>query len=330
MKGMTDTDEAQTETTPSVRRLDLTSTESGEVAGVAEAILTQNQGRAFTAYVEAVRIAAENLPPRLRRFLVESRVIESEVFLVSGLPLSSDLAPTPAGWVAAEQLGAGLAEELVLLLCGSLVGDPFSWSTQQKGRLVHDVCPSPNAERSLTSASSRAALSLHTEDVHHPCRADYVSLMCLRNPDATATSVVGIDAVTLPPRIRRILREDRFEFHPDHSHAGDELVRSESGPVLFGPSERPYLRFDADFVSGNDKDAADAVRQTAECLDATVEQVVLQPGDMVFLDNYRVVHGRHSFVPRYDGTDRWLKRINLARDIRRTFRKSGSLSRVVG
>ncbi|QMU70179.1 hypothetical protein GXP74_20055 [Streptacidiphilus sp. P02-A3a] len=34
------------------------------------------------------------------------------------------------------------------------------------------------------------------------------------------------------------------------------------------------------------------------------EKVVLEPGDAIFLDNYRVVHGREPFQPRYDGTDR--------------------------
>jgi alpha-ketoglutarate-dependent taurine dioxygenase len=35
---------------------------------------------------------------------------------------------------------------------------------------------------------------------------------------------------------------------------------------------------------------------------------VLQAGDVLVIDNERAVHGRTPFVPRYDGTDRWLKR----------------------
>ncbi|MBJ7505663.1 MAG: TauD/TfdA family dioxygenase, partial [Ilumatobacteraceae bacterium] len=29
---------------------------------------------------------------------------------------------------------------------------------------------------------------------------------------------------------------------------------------------------------------------------------------ILVIDNHRAVHGRTSFTPRYDGTDRWLKR----------------------
>ncbi|KOV84203.1 hypothetical protein ADL01_08735 [Streptomyces sp. NRRL WC-3618] len=39
--------------------------------------------------------------------------------------------------------------------------------------------------------------------------------------------------------------------------------------------------------------------------------VPLEPGMRCFIDNYRAVHGRASFQARYDGTDRWLKRVSI-------------------
>lgn len=33
------------------------------------------------------------------------------------------------------------------------------------------------------------------------------------------------------------------------------------------------------------------------------------PGDLTLIDNDVAVHGRIPFRPRYDGTDRWLKRV---------------------
>jgi alpha-ketoglutarate-dependent taurine dioxygenase len=50
----------------------------------------------------------------------------------------------------------------------------------------------------------------------------------------------------------------------------------------------------------------------------------MESGDFCFLDNYRVVHGRKPFKARHDGTDRWLKRVNVVRDLRksRTARQS--------
>ena len=39
--------------------------------------------------------------------------------------------------------------------------------------------------------------------------------------------------------------------------------------------------------------------------------VSLRAGEVLVIDNDVIVHGRVPFTPRYDGTDRWLKRINV-------------------
>jgi alpha-ketoglutarate-dependent taurine dioxygenase len=42
--------------------------------------------------------------------------------------------------------------------------------------------------------------------------------------------------------------------------------------------------------------------------------VVLRPGEMILIDNGRAVHGRRPFKPTYSGRDRWLKRVNVAKE----------------
>jgi Fe(II)/alpha-ketoglutarate-dependent arginine beta-hydroxylase len=279
----------------------------------------------------------------VRQFLVAARAAERPVFSVAGLPLDEDLVPTPPNWPVAEKEGAAIREELVLLLVASVVGDPFGWRGQQNGRLVHDVCPGRGQEAALTSASSRLPLALHTEDVFHPCRGDYVALLCLRNPDQVGTTVAGLDTGRLPEETRRILHQHRFRFFPDDSHAespeygGGPLPDAEArphevAPVLFGPPEDPYLRIDADFSRPEPGDgrAGEALRECAQLLAESARRIVLSPGELAFLDNYRVVHGRDRFTPRYDGTDRWLKRTSVARDLRRAYAHTGSRSRVLG
>jgi Fe(II)/alpha-ketoglutarate-dependent arginine beta-hydroxylase len=321
-------------------RIVLTRTESEEIESLAMEVLAGLDRWDPPSFVDDARLIAEHLPLRLRQFLVNARYVESDVFVVSGLPVDPSLAPTPPGWDAAAKTGAGYRDELVFMLCSAIVGDPMCWATQQGGKLIHDVCPSRGMEHSLTSASSTTQLSLHTEDVHHPCRSDYVSLFCLRNPDAVGTTFARVGALDLPTRIREVLMQDRFHFHPDDSHTGAEprnlsgsgrfaRPQASSGPVIFGPAEHPYLRFDIDFTSGDDDAAQEAIRVTDELMRASVERVVLEPGDAVFIDNYRVVHGREPFSPRYDGKDRWLKRMNLIRDIRRAYATSHVRSRVI-
>ncbi len=53
-------------------------------------------------------------------------------------------------------------------------------------------------------------------------------------------------------------------------------------------------------------------------IDKNSTGIVLLPGVCLFIDNYKAVYGRSSFKARFDGTDRWLKRVNIARDLRKS------------
>ncbi|UQA94002.1 TauD/TfdA family dioxygenase [Streptomyces halobius] len=321
----------------------LSDEEKSQIERIADDFIAGHPVWDLHAYADEVRIEAENLPVGLRRFLVGARAEEDAVIRVANLPVSEDLVATPPSWQIAEKEGAALREELVLLLVSSVLGDPFAWANQQNGRLVHDVCPSKGQEASLTSASSEMQLTLHTEDVFHTCRGDYVVLMCLRNLDRVGTTMARVDAVEFPEDVRQVLHQNRFRFYPDDSHvekarqdgdgpvALDERVH-EVASVLFGPEDDPYLRIDADFTSPlpGDAEAERAMNFAAERLAGATERVVLNPGEVAFIDNYRVIHGRDTFTPRYDGTDRWLKRTSLIRDLRRTYVHTRRRSRAVG
>ncbi|AUS81818.1 oxygenase [Actinoalloteichus sp. AHMU CJ021] len=325
-----------------MKRFELRSAERTEVRELTHHLLDTQERGDWDTDVEAITRAATGLPRRLREFLAGVRSAETDLSVISGLPVDDDLPPTPTGWDMAAKNQSGLAEELLLMLCSSPLGDPFSWATQQDGRLVHDICPSPGMENSLTSASSAKTLSLHTEDVFHPLRGDYVALLCLRNHDQVGTTVASVDTVAVPDSLEGLSRQPRFRFYPDDSHVakalptltagGDDIDRPHSaGSILFGPEQRPYLRFDRDFmdVAPGDDEAREAVEEWQTRLSTAAERVVLAPGDLVFVDNYRVVHGREPFAARYDGRDRWLKRVNLTRDVRRLYASSDRRSRVV-
>lgn len=317
-----------------MERLLLTQGEAAEIRELVNRVLSDNQPWEPVRFADRAASVAQLLPLRLRQFLTQVRAAEADVALVSGLPISPSLMPTPTGWELAAKTGAGEPEELLLLLCGTLVGEPFAWADQQSGRLVHDVCPTPGMERSATSASSQATLSLHTEDAYHSCRGDYLFLLCLRNPDAVGTTFVRVQTLPIPALTRQILATDRYRFDVDDSHVGSTAfgTGAEIGPILFGPEDDPYMRIDLDVITTavpDDTAAAAAVQAITTLLHDGRERLVLAPGDAVFIDNYRVVHGRDPFNPRYDGNDRWLKRLNLTRDLRRAYVTTRTRSRIL-
>ncbi|MFE7130856.1 TauD/TfdA family dioxygenase [Streptomyces sp. NPDC057638] len=318
-----------------MKRLVVETNERRQIERLVDAVLDEYGPWDPVQFVTHAKAVAESLPLRIRQFFRQVQSEETDVAVLSGLPLSQDLEPTPTGWDMAEKIGAGAREETVLMLCGAALGEPFAWGDQQHGRIVHDVCPAPGKERSETSGSSTAPLSLHTEDAFHQCRCDYVALSCLRNPDGIGTTVVRTDRLDLPPRLSEILSERRFHHRPDQSHIGPQGHSSgaaERDAILFGPPGSRYLRIDFDdtvAAEEGDHAAREAIAELHTYVSAAQEKVVLEPGDAIFLDNYRVVHGREPFEPRYDGTDRWLKRVNLIRDIRRVYIATESRSRVI-
>jgi Fe(II)/alpha-ketoglutarate-dependent arginine beta-hydroxylase len=265
------------------------------------------------------------------------------------------IGPTPEHWQLEPEISPVLREEILLILFGSLLGEPIAWATQQKGHIVHDIMPIKGMEQEQLGTGSEQLLWWHNEDAFHPYRGDYLSMMCLRNPDKVATTLASIDTVELSEEQIKLLFEPQFVIRPDESHLkknaaqidGDEsaedllcsayqgIERMNSAPekisVLYGSPSSPYLRIDPYFMDAVDDEAAQsALDALIKSIDEVLVDVVLKPGELLFIDNYKTVHGRKPFKAKYDGNDRWLKRINITKDLRKSRNaRTSCLSRVI-
>jgi Fe(II)/alpha-ketoglutarate-dependent arginine beta-hydroxylase len=309
-------------------------------------------------YFRAVALACHKLPDRLRSFLRDRRGQEDfPAFTLAGIAIDdSAIGPTPDGWGNQPDQRSTAVETTWLALCGSVLGDLFGWATQQDGAIVHDIVPTPADEHSQVGSSSAELLWWHTEEAFHALRCDYLGLLCLRNDDGVPTTISSLDGIELPADVRSVLFEPRFQIRPDDSHlasrrcrpqlpAGKEadLMRAAERRIaqmnkrprrvalLSGDFDAPYLSIDPFYTEiPGDAGARSAFCALCQALESQLTEIVLRPGEILFVDNYRAVHGRKPFRARYDGTDRWLKRINVSRDLRksRAFRVSSD-SRII-
>ncbi|TMR99666.1 arginine beta-hydroxylase, Fe(II)/alpha-ketoglutarate-dependent [Nonomuraea basaltis] len=289
-------------------------------------------------------VLAQSLPVHVLEFLEEFRIGEpSALCVISGLDIDEgQLGPTPTHWRDSQFNSPAFAQEVFFLLCGSVLGDVFGWATQQDGRIMHDVLPIKGHENYEIGSNSLQHLSWHTEDAFHPCRGDYVALMCLKNPDAVETMVCDAADLDWSAVDVEALFEAEFTQMPDNSHqpqnatqsTGDPTVdrlRARSfaliqswndhpakRPILFGDRDKPYMALDPYHMrtEGWPERSLAAFQGLCDQIEANMKDVILRPGDCVFIDNFRAVHGRKSFRPRYDGSDRWLKRLNVTRNLR--------------
>ncbi|MGW0391215.1 guanitoxin biosynthesis L-enduracididine beta-hydroxylase GntD [Streptomyces sp. NPDC003042] len=283
--------------------------------------------------------AEDLLPPGLRSFLLSYRRTErSAAALVHGFPVDdAELGPTPDHWREAIRGKAAGEQALWLALCGMVLGDPFGWVTLQEGRIIQNILPIRGDEDRQSGYGSESLLEFHTEDGFHPNRCDYLLLLGLRNSDRVPTIIASVGDIRLDDRDRAVLAEARFHILPDTEHIRqletaapghpalarlyDMVDRPTPTAVLFGDRLNPYLRIDRPFmhVGSGDAPAEAALDRLMAELQRVQQDIAVGPGSMLLVDNYRAVHGRRPFTARYDGTDRWLKKLTVSRNLRRNF-----------
>jgi L-asparagine oxygenase len=269
-----------------------------------------------------VEIAARALPTRLLSRLVGFRVAGNRqgMLLIRSLPIGGPLPPTPAGGYLPSWPTAGRST-LAQLAVMSVLGHVIAYADEKRGGLVQDICPAAGQEYRQENTGSML-LELHTENGFHPFRPEIISLMCLRGDHertaATVTACIKSVLSVLPDSVLRALREPIYRIRFSTSFVGlDEPARYSSPiPVLSGPDDDPDLRVDFHAMETMRPDGAEAFEALREAMTAALIGVVLEPGDLLVVDNRVAVHGRTGFVPRYDGEDRWLRRCFAVADLR--------------
>lgn len=275
------------------------------------------------AFLEDITLISQELPLAIRRSCSRQRLRQDVPYLLFRQPLlsSSPVGMTPLHWREVP-VDVTLRQDLALVLIASLLGDVFGWAHFQHGRVLADVLPMPGYEYEQVSGSSAAELQWHTEDAAHDDRPDYVGLFALRNDQEIPTTLAFVDDLKLAPETARMLSEPRYVIWPDPSHDADDGPPAwyrQPVPVLSGEPGRWLIRADPPCMSTADGDlkAENALRELLGTVEDAMQEVVIGTGDCCIIDNRRAVHGRRAFPSRYDGRDRWLRRVCASRDIGR-------------
>jgi L-asparagine oxygenase len=266
------------------------------------------------AAVEEAQRSAARMDPALADECLPAG--DSGAVVLQGLQAAATApGPTPPSWSEARREATALWDATMLLLAATM-GRVFGWENQQDGRLVHDIVPSKGQEHKQTSGSSAGMLSPHTEDAFHPGRANVLVLGCLRNPDAVPTSLSSvrharlsaIERALLERPVLPILLDDSYlEPEEDNEYAPPGMATLWDGDgglrIRYDPAYTPFEQ-----AEGEHRAAYDWL---GDELDRVAVDVPLEQGEVLVIDNDIAVHGRVPFQARYDGSDRWLKRVSV-------------------
>ncbi len=306
---------------PAEEPIELSAAESAELAELADRLARIPPGLLDDlGWLGHARQLSCHLPVRLRAALRRYRHDPGPdgTLLVANLPVDQgSLTATPTMPESVERTASVPAVLPVLL--GLHLGELLAYRDEKSGALVQNVVPVPGRERQQSNAGS-VPLRLHVENAFHPNRPDYVGLMCLRNDHDNGAGTLVTSIRRALPRLAdedvKILSVPRFVTAPPPSFrsGADALPHA----VLGGSPEDPDICVDFNATAALDDEAAAALGRLHAALEEVATSLVLSAGQMAFLDNRIVLHGRSSFSPRYDGRDRWLHRVYVHLDHRRS------------
>jgi L-asparagine oxygenase len=218
-----------------------------------------------------------------------------------------------------ETNNTGIGEKTLLARIQSIfinvISDMISYEAECQGRLFQDVVPIKSMETQQTSVGSNTELEIHTEQAFSKLRPDILSLACLRGDPEAFTYILPVKVIMANLSDNEILQlfkplwkigvDLSFKLNNNEFMEGD--MRGPI-PILHGSYIDPILVFDQDLMIGINEEANNLKEKIVNIYHEHKYKHNLEPGEIIFINNLRAVHGRSRFLPRYDGYDRFLIR----------------------
>jgi len=198
------------------------------------------------------------------------------------------------------------------------LGYPIAYMQEQNGQLIQNILPVHKTEAQQISTSSKVELALHTESAFHPYKPDYVLLLCLRGDDKAATTYANVNEIveSLSNEVVKSLKQPWYRTAVDDSfRTKGEPQKEFIMPILSEVDDKMTITYDNFFMRGINEYANMALVELNYAIQKCTREIVLRTGDLLVIDNSNVIHGRKPFQARYDGTDRWVQRMLVRRQM---------------
>jgi alpha-ketoglutarate-dependent taurine dioxygenase len=161
-------------------------------------------------------------------------------------------------------------------------------------------------------------LALHTESAFHPYKPDYILLLCLRGDDKAATTYASVNEIieSLSNEVVKSLKQPWYRTAVDDSfRTQGEPQKEFIIPILSEVNDKMTITYDNFFMRGINEYANMALAELNYAIKKCTREIVLKTGDLLVIDNSTAIHGRKPFQARYDGTDRWVQRMLVRKEL---------------
>lgn len=224
-------------------------------------------------------------------------------------------------------VGAMLSVVLLNQLCGL---ETISYRSENEGHLFVNLVAIPGAGK--VAEKSTKKMRGHTDAASFPFRGtqdpvnariapspDVVCLAALRNPNRVSTTVMPLgDALAmLNVAEQNLLKTSAFLINTQRTFqrgtaailGHEHLV--DGGHILWDGPQGTWVRYShSHVVVLDDTDTALNAAKThfEQALQACARKVVLEPGDVLLVNNRLALHGRSPVGEAFGGQSRWLLR----------------------
>ena len=227
-----------------------------------------------------------------------------------------DVPPTPLNLF--ENFNTDKASSLLLEHAKGF-GYPVGYLQEQHGQIIQNLFPIKKEAEQQISSSSKVNLELHTETAFHSYLPDYLLLLCLRGDSNAGTTYSLLSDILKDIHIGivEILKKNLFKTSIDDSfRLNGEDDYFTTVPVISRDIDNRYImKYDKTVMTGTTTEAQMALNVFTKAIERNTQTVFLKAGDLLVLDNNITVHGRTAFQAKYDGTDRWVQRVVVRKEI---------------
>jgi alpha-ketoglutarate-dependent taurine dioxygenase len=227
-----------------------------------------------------------------------------------------DIPPTPSNLF--ESFNTNKASSLLLEYAEGF-GYPIGYLQEQHGQVVQNIFPIKKEAEQQISSSSKVNLELHTETAFHTYLPDYLLLLCLRGDDTAGTTYSLLSDILKDIHIGivEILKKNLFKTTIDPSFRlnGEEDYSTVVPVISRDVNNRYIMKYDRTVMTGTTTEAQMALNVFTKAIERNTQTVFLKTGDLLVLDNNVTVHGRTPFQAKYNGSDRWVQRVVVRKEI---------------
>lgn len=261
---------------------------------------------------------------------VDGFLLSSPAIHLRGVFDTSMLPATPEGFAPIPVSKSTLAARASVIAVHALLGlETIAYGSENNGHLFVNLVTLRG--EGLFADKSKDKMSGHTDAVSFPfageqdpnyprvsASPDFVTLAGLRNPDQVPTTVMPLAAILDQLEERHIdellqkqfLVRSQLTFRKGTREIiGKEHTLAEAS-ILRRVSDETWVRFSHKSVGADESQTAalEAIAAfKAACPDVAIPTVI-EPGDILLLNNRRALHGRGAPSGEVGGESRWILR----------------------